>query len=127
MKDKLCNVLGDDILFDGLDNALSRGKELLKFTLKQNPTLKSELDKLGLKTVITENTVEGKTLDEMQSKAKTILTLLDELQNETLINKNELIKLNNIPDTEYKELRFISDYLEDYATNLDNLRNYGLE
>ena len=50
LKDKLYPVLGDDILFDGLDSALARGKELLKIALDQNPDLKSQMTGLGLKT-----------------------------------------------------------------------------
>jgi hypothetical protein len=41
-------------------------------------------------------------------------------------NMEEIYKLNNIPDEEFPELRFISDHLEEFTQKFDELRNYGI-
>jgi hypothetical protein len=34
-------------------------------------------------------------------------------------NENELVRLNNIPDDEFSEFRFISDYLNEFSKSFE--------
>jgi DNA repair protein RadC len=52
-------------------------------------------------------------LKQMHSLSIDILNQLGQLKKMVEENEVELIKLNNIPDEEYTEFRFISDYLNE--------------
>ena len=66
-------------------------------------------------------------LKQMQSLSIEILTKLKQLQQAVDTNESELVKLNNIPDSEYSEFRFIADELYEFAKTFDGLRDYGIE
>jgi hypothetical protein len=65
-------------------------------------------------------------LEELHELSKEILNKLSHLQMEIDSNMEEIYKLNNIPDEEFPELRFISDHLEEFTQKFDELRNYGI-
>ena len=73
------------------------------------------------------------TLEQMHSLSINILNQLEQLQQivkkmeDGSSTENELVKLNTIPDNEFRELRFISDYLKEFSRTFDGLRDYGME
>ncbi len=65
-------------------------------------------------------------LKQMHSLSIDILNQLGQLKKMVEENEDELIKLNNIPDEEYTEFRFISDYLNEFSKTFDDIRDYGI-
>jgi hypothetical protein len=65
-------------------------------------------------------------LKQMHSLSIDILNQLGQLKKMVEENEVELIKLNNIPDEEYTEFRFISDYLNEFSKTFDDIRDYGI-
>ena len=65
-------------------------------------------------------------LEQMHSLSIDILNQLINLKNMVEKNENELVRLNDIPDDEFHELRFISDYLNEFSKSFDDLRDYGI-
>ena len=66
-------------------------------------------------------------LEQMHSLSIGILNQLSQLEKMVEENQNELVRLNNIPDGEFGEFRFISDYLSGFSKTFDSLRDYGIE
>ena len=66
-------------------------------------------------------------LEQMHSISIDILNQLNQLKKMVEENENELVRLNNIPDEEFNEFRFISDYLHEFSGVFDDLRDYGIE
>ena len=71
------------------------------------------------------------TLEEMNNLAIEVECILEKLNDIIILNEtgedNELVKLNTLPDSEYKNFRFISDLLAEYARVFDGVRDYGME
>jgi hypothetical protein len=65
-------------------------------------------------------------LEQMHSLSIDILNQLGQLKKIVEDNEIELIRLNNIPDDEYTEFRFISDYLNEFSKTFDDIRDYGM-
>ncbi len=65
-------------------------------------------------------------LKQMHSLSIDILNQLGQLKKMVEENEVELIKLNNIPDEEFTEFRFISDYLNEFSKTFDDIRDYGI-
>lgn len=65
-------------------------------------------------------------LKQIHSLSIDILNQLGQLKKMVEENEVELIKLNNIPDEEYTEFRFISDYLNEFSKTFDDIRDYGI-
>jgi len=65
-------------------------------------------------------------LEQMHSLSIDILNQLGQLKKMVEENEVELIKLNNIPDEEFTEFRFISDYLNEFSKTFDDIRDYGI-
>jgi hypothetical protein len=66
-------------------------------------------------------------LEQMHSLSIDILNQLGQLKKIVEDNEIELIKLNDIPDDNYKEFRFISDYLKEFSKAFDDIRDFGME
>jgi hypothetical protein len=77
-----------------------------------------------------ENTL---TLEQMNSISINILKQLKQLQQvvkkmeDGSIDPKELIRLNTIPDDQFRPFRFLSDYLSEFSKAFDSLRDYGIE
>jgi len=98
--------------------------DLKKYLVENKTTFNSKLKEIETTPI---------TLEQMHSLAINILNQLEQLQQivekmeEGPDNKNELVKLNTIPDNEFRKLRFISDYLKEFSRTFDGLRDYGME
>jgi hypothetical protein len=66
-------------------------------------------------------------LEQMHSLSIDILNQLGQLKKMIEDNEIELMRLNNIPDDEYTEFKFISDYLNEFSKTFDDIRDYGIE
>ncbi len=72
------------------------------------------------------------TLNDMYIKAVTALKALSELSQmikaneQSAVEDNSLCEMNNMPDCLLQELRFISDDLQKYTWEFQNIRDYGI-
>ena len=79
------------------------------------------------------NEEETMTLEQMNSLSINILNQLKQLQQivkkmeDGSIDPKELIRLNTIPDDQFRSFRFLSDYLSEFSKAFDSLRDYGIE
>jgi hypothetical protein len=79
------------------------------------------------------NEEETMTLEQLNSLSINILNQLKQLQQivkkmeDGSTDPKELIRLNTIPDDQFRSFRFISDYLSEFSRTFDGLRDYGIE
>lgn len=65
-------------------------------------------------------------LEQMHLLSISILDQLNELKKMVDENEAELVRLNTIPDNEFSKFRFLSDYLDEFSEEFDDLRDFGM-
>ena len=98
-------------------------------------TIKKTSSRLGEIKAVPGNTgIENTlTLEQMNSISINVLKQLKQLQQivkkmeDGSIDPKELIRLNTIPDDQFRSFRFLSDYLSEFSKVFDSLRDYGIE
>jgi uncharacterized membrane protein YjjP (DUF1212 family) len=79
------------------------------------------------------NEEETMTLEQLNSLSINILNQLKQLQQivkkmeDGSTDPKELIRLNTIPDDQFRSFRFLSDYLSEFSKVFDDIRDFGME